>query len=1124
MQIDTSRYYGYLPTDSVIRLYRNYVTGKMTAADNYYLKPSKTSTVMGSAASGATVALRGILEKSNGEKWYAVLKGTEFVFLPQTNITLNMTGYVGKINSAKVTETVGGLEEHIYKFLGDPAANKKLTKTLDLQGKKGDAYMVNAWGRGTPLPETSNDTARRFGVEVVFVGTDGTNDTHYTNFSPDILDWQFLSDVYVAKKDYSSIKVSYTYCHNANIAFFDGLSLFREEFGQSYTYDADNNVTSVVDAKKQASRFEYNSTNDMTGITDAKGNRFTYVYDSRHNVTKGTSAQGVVYKMEYDSAGNVIKSGCAEPDNQSAGTWMTRAMTTDKNHVASVTDARNHTVQYTWDGNRDLLSSVTDARGSRLSYAYDSANRLSGVSQEVTQDGTKKTVSNTYAYTKDRLTGISHNGFSYGFAYDAFGNVLNASVAGARIVDYEYEANNGNLKKVTYANGDSIRYTYDAQDRMLLSYYKSASGAEQKLNGYVYDRAGNLAQVTNYPSGKSYDLDYDFLDRLMRARDNDGNYYEYTYDENNNLTRMYHGAGTSGIATTYTYDKDGREVTAKASGNYYRTTSYDSLGRVDMQTWTNTGNPNTVIYEYDDTDSTRRSSLPSALILGSRNLGYTYDGNGNITRIQDSDTNASGGTTKTISYQYDELNRLTREDNQVLNKTVTYSYDLGGNLVSEKEYAYTTGTLPAAAAETKTGTYDTVWKDKLLNWNGTAMTYDAIGNMLTKGSTTYTWTQGRKLASVQNGKSIQYFYDHTGNRTRKVVDGVTTQFRYAGDLLVSERTGSEKNLWYRYDSAGNVISVTYDSVFYTYVRNVQNDVIAMIDSKGNEVVRYTYDSWGRVMSITGSMSETLGKKNPFRYRGYYYDTETGLYYLKNRYYDPEIRRFISADDTGIVVVSPRLLKEKNLYLYCDNNPVARVDIEGHFWITAALVGFATSTVGKMIIGAAVGAVINIGSCWIAAKVTGQKFDYDDGIAAGINGALSGINPYVGGIASGACAYYMTKKDGGNIGEIVASTSAAFVGTTCMGNLGSIIGGESLNIGIGAIYSATFGTGGNLVAAGVNAGISQRNKIGYDKTLHIYKKSAGRFIGYGASYNGKTGVRTRYKIYLSEAGFTYKVYI
>ena len=86
--------------------------------------------------------------------------------------------------------------------------------------------MVNAWGRGTCLLYTSNDKYRRFGVEVVFVGADGKNDIHYTNFSPDILDWQFLGDVYVAKQDYTSIKVSYTYCRNANLAFFDGLSLY----------------------------------------------------------------------------------------------------------------------------------------------------------------------------------------------------------------------------------------------------------------------------------------------------------------------------------------------------------------------------------------------------------------------------------------------------------------------------------------------------------------------------------------------------------------------------------------------------------------------------------------------------------------------------------------------------------------------------------------------------------------------------------------------------------------------------------------------------------------------------------------------------------------------------------
>lgn len=111
--------------------------------------------------------------------------------------------------------------------------------------------MVNAWGMGTSLPETDNDKKRRFGTEVRFIGTDGKADIHYTNFSPDIMDWQFLSDVYVAKKDYTSIEVAYTYCHNANIAYFDGLALYKENFGCSYTYDDENNLISVKDLQEQ---------------------------------------------------------------------------------------------------------------------------------------------------------------------------------------------------------------------------------------------------------------------------------------------------------------------------------------------------------------------------------------------------------------------------------------------------------------------------------------------------------------------------------------------------------------------------------------------------------------------------------------------------------------------------------------------------------------------------------------------------------------------------------------------------------------------------------------------------------------------------------------------------------
>ena len=82
-------------------------------------------------------------------------------------------------------------------------------------------YMVNAWGMGTSLPITSDDEKRRFGVEVKFIAADGKAETHNTNFSPDIQDWQFLSDNYVVEQDYVSVEISYVYSYNANIAFFD---------------------------------------------------------------------------------------------------------------------------------------------------------------------------------------------------------------------------------------------------------------------------------------------------------------------------------------------------------------------------------------------------------------------------------------------------------------------------------------------------------------------------------------------------------------------------------------------------------------------------------------------------------------------------------------------------------------------------------------------------------------------------------------------------------------------------------------------------------------------------------------------------------------------------------------
>ena len=521
-------------------------------------------------------------------------------------------------------------------------------------------------------------------------------------------------------------------------------------------------------------------------------------------------------------------------------------------------------------------------------------------------------------------------GFRYGFGYDAFGNTASASIAGTRVVSYTYEAKNGNIGKAVYGNGHEIRYVYDSQDRLSTSYFRaSASSVEQKLNSYVYGKEGELYQVTDHVSGKTYDLDYDFLGRLMRVRDEKGSYYEYTYDANNHMTRMIHGAGASHVTAWYTYDKDGREQTTKIKSDRIKTTSYDKYGR-PLGFSISTQDPFHVYLGYPEASGNREHALPNALSAGTTTLWYQYDQNGNIIRIGYNDYSSGTMASWADDFVYDERNQLIREDSQTQDKTFVYEYDEGGNLTAVKEYAYTKAAAPSAPVRTETGTYSSTWKDQLLGWNGVSMTYDAVGNMLTRGDISYTWTRGRKLSGVNNGKEIRYFYDHTGSRVKKVVDGVTTEYRMAGDLLVSE-TADGQTVWYMYDSGANLVSMVSGGKNYFYIRNIQNDVIALIDEDGNEVVHYTYDSWGKILSITGSLKDTVGQQNPFRYRGYLYDTETGMYYLKSRYYDPELRRFISADGQ----INGGMLGS-NLYIYCENDPVNRYDPFGNSFFSTIL--------------------------------------------------------------------------------------------------------------------------------------------------------------------------------------------
>ena len=333
------------------------------------------------------------------------------------------------------------------------------------------------------------------------------------------------------------------------------------------------------------------------------------------------------------------------------------------------------------------------------SYTYDAkTERLTSVSKTVKAKGQDQEVKVEYGYSNDRLTRITHNGFNYGFGYDEFGKTRLVAIAGSSVVSYEYEEKNGKLLKTKYANGDYLRYEYDIQGRLVKEYYYSAATQkEQALRSYGYDREGNVYRAADSSSGKTYKMSYDFLDRLMRVRDEKGNSYQYTYDANNNMIRLRHEADGTVHTIGYTYDKDSRE-TKTTLGKVTRETAYDAWGRMKAQDWKNGENQIFhVSYEYPDSGK-NIIGLPTKIVNGGVATEYTYDANGNITSATENK--------KKVSYVYDGLNRLVRENNELLNKTITYYYDEGGNLREEREYDYTTDPFSGTPKKLTTAVMD----------------------------------------------------------------------------------------------------------------------------------------------------------------------------------------------------------------------------------------------------------------------------------------------------------------------------------------------------------------------------------------------------------------------------------
>ena len=626
--------------------------------------------------------------------------------------------------------------------------------------------------------------------------------------------------------------------------------------------------------------------------------------------------------------------------------------TSDFRNVASVTDARQKRVSYAYDSDNRLLTKMTDSNNHSTQYHYEaSTDHLTGVS--ATASGQTRDVSYTYD-EGDRIKSIKHGGTTYAFEYDGFGNQTMVKAGDKTLESYRYAPNNGPLTTVTYGNGDTQEILYDKEERIRARRW---NGESTDAVRYEYDDYGTLEKETDLINGRIDKDQYDMTGRLVQSTTLEKNTgasgeptvanthtvqsLEIGYDSYNRVNRLVQSLEGSKTKTGLVYgdasktQRPGLSYGLTVDGKQRQSLTYDAMGRCTKEEVTLPGGQkreNRFVYGTID-HLTDMDSLLSAMSNGTESWSYEYDNVGNITKI------TSG--TKVITYQYDELNQLIRENNGVLGTTVLYTYDAGGNLTARKTYAYTEGT-PQTLQKNETLSYRTDgWKDQLVSWNGYRYVYDAGGNPTLLRGVPLTWGEGRRLKRVSlSWGTVDFAYDSDGKRVRKTSGGNTTTYYYNGNVLSGlvrravGSTGAGTTVQFVYDTQGKPFMLRLNGkTDYFYLYNGLGDVVGLVDSSNQVVVRYQYNSWGKVTSTQDTSGVSLATLNPFRYRKYVYDPETGLYCLGSRYYDPEVGRFVNADDTDVIFVKPQELYHKNLYVYCDNNPVVRRDLQGYFWET-----------------------------------------------------------------------------------------------------------------------------------------------------------------------------------------------
>lgn len=878
--------------------------------------------------------------------------------------------------------------------------SKGVAQTVAVQPNPSDTYILSGWGAAYAVNTTYHDNAKfEIGIKVNYTCIDTTTNKKTSvsqyktaaKFNTTVSGWQYSSTPIVLKytggeseKTYTpvSITVIPRYCYQTNWAYFDKIMLTKEPV-PTYTYDKKGNLVSTTAADKTVNTV-YDDDNNLTSYTDTAGYKTTAVYDKKHNLTSVTSPRGLTTAYSYKN-GNVSVTEIRNSKNtialRTGNTYNTDVSgVNDGAYLVKSTDQHGYATKYTYNYKTGAPLTVTNAENTVTTNTYTDETYTKLRSVETA--GTKV----TYNYAKNRVSKITYGDSAketYGFEYDYFGNATKTTVGSNALITKTYAEKNGLLTSEKYGNGDTKSYTYSKNGAVNGI---KLNGSSSKAYGWAYNGAGAPTLYRDAVNNRKFIYTYDSLGRLIKQeiQTNNGTTHigstEIAYDKRNNVNKVTAEFGGRAYSQVYSYSqrdenkensasyaKDNLPTVYKMAGTRYAVYGYDTLNRLNER-MLSTDTPLYTNYTYkiaanrtkSGVDDYYRTTQLSTEFLGNDSYTYYYDKVGNITQIKkgrrksteygtdDFKTVASASTIAT--YTYDKLGQLTSETLANIGK-ISYTYDELGNMLSQN--GANKGIVYTYDKDSDAG-WNNLLKSIKITENGETKTesfdYDAIGNPITYRGNALTWF-GRQLKTFKkNGTTVSYTYDADGMRATKKVGSVKSEYNYLDGQLAYEKRG-EKEFYFQYDSYGNLTRILYYAdaeaeikAFYV-LTNARGDVVSLHTGAGDVYATYEYDSWGNCIAVKNAKGDIISNENhianlnPIRYRGYYYDTETNLYYLQSRYYDPEIGRFINAD--GYISTGQGVLSY-NMFAYCGNNPLNHIDPKG---------GFSILIIGLCIIGA-----------------------------------------------------------------------------------------------------------------------------------------------------------------------------